>query len=420
MKYTLTILLLICLTGFAHAQTFKVRLSQKHLNKVERAKDGRSRLKKYRKFYSKDSLKQAKKEKKFWKHKSDSLLKARRKGKPGQYEEVYTKQIPKADSTLLDSAKNIAVSEAKDVAQNSPEYIKGQQKLNELKGNVDLNQLKNKDSLTSYAGNYAQQQAEDQLGQVAGMSDLQKQRVELEGLTQLQEQYKSDYGGYADPEKLRTEGKSMASEQAAAFMAQHGDKVAAIQKKISRLQRKYIKLPNSNDLSSAVKRTSLTGRTFKERLVIGGNFNINNIDPLSLDLSPQLGYRFNKRFTVGVGGTYRQTFSDSLATSPAIPADTYGFRGFSSYDVFKNFFAYGEYEQMAKEVTQADRKKTEWVDGLLIGLGREISVHPKLNMNVMVLYNFINEQENPIYGRRWVVRVGFQLSELALLKRNKL
>ncbi len=411
MKNTLTISLLILLTNLAQAQTLNVQLSEKHLNKIEKAEDGRTKLKKYRKFYSKDSLKQAKRLKKYWKQKSDSLAKAKRRELLGKYKEEYAGNLPQPDSSL---PTRDGLQKAKSELPQSAALNEAQQELHNLAGG-DLGNLKNKDSLASYAGSYAQQKVEKQVGQLGEMQTLQQQQQELQDIQQLPQQYKKEYEGYTDPEKLKEEGKTMATEKAAAFMAQHGEKLEVVQKKISHLQRKYISLPNSNDLSTAVKRTSLKDHSFRERLVIGGNFNINNIKPLSLDLSPQLGYRFNKRFIVGIGGTYRQTFTDSLKVSPAIPANSYGFRAFSSYDVFKSFFAYGEYEQMSKEITAGDRKQTEWVDGLLLGIGREISVHPKLNMNVMMLYNLINEQENPIYGRRWVMKVGFQLSELALL-----
>ena len=51
-------------------------------------------------------------------------------------------------------------------------------------------------------------------------------------------------------------------------------------------------------------------KSFKERLIVGGNFQVHKGDPLGVDLSPSLGYHFNKRFSSGVGGTYRTTIDE--------------------------------------------------------------------------------------------------------------
>ena len=104
--------------------------------------------------------------------------------------------------------------------------------------------------------------------------------------------------------------------------------------------KKYSMVPNSNDLSTAIKRTSLKGRTFKERLVLATNFQILNYRPVMIDFSPSVGYKFNSRFAVGVGGMYRQTFKASLSRlSPQV----IGYKVFSNYDVVNNFFAYVEF-----------------------------------------------------------------------------
>ncbi|UII22648.1 hypothetical protein [Fulvivirga ligni] len=82
------------------AQKYDVKLSPSHLKKIERAKDARSKLDRYRKFYTKDSTSAAKKEGRYWRQKSDSLSK------------VYTQERLESNKTLskiyytdLDSVK---------------------------------------------------------------------------------------------------------------------------------------------------------------------------------------------------------------------------------------------------------------------------------------------------------------------------
>lgn len=91
-----------------------------------------------------------------------------------------------------------------------------------------------------------------------------------------------------------------------------------------------------------------------ERLVYGGTIQIQKGPPLALDLSPQLGYRFNKRITSGVGITYRLSLSGdswaelrrSIATTDAV----YGGRAYVEYEVVKSFFVHGEYERLSQAV----------------------------------------------------------------------
>lgn len=78
---------------------------------------------------------------------------------------------------------------------------------------------------------------------------------------------------------------------------------------------------------------------------------------LAFDLSPLLGYRFNKRFTLGVGATYRLALSKnpvSVITEDA----TYGGRAYAEYHLIKSFLLHAEYERMSQAVLVADQDAT--------------------------------------------------------------
>lgn len=160
--------------------------------------------------------------------------------------------------------------------------------------------------------------------------------------------------------------------------------------KLSLLMKKYSVVPNSNDLSSARKRTSLEGRTFRERLVIATNFQVISLDPVSIDFAPTIGYMFNKRFIAGLGATYRQKFgTDSI---PALSPDVWGYKAFTSYDVLRNFFAYGEYERNSPGRESAEYGSNRiWKAAFLAGVGRKFAVHRKVDMTLIVGYNFLHE-----------------------------
>jgi capsular polysaccharide biosynthesis protein len=56
----------------SYTQTFNVNLSSKHLTKINESKSAHQRLKKYKKYYSRDSARQLKKLNAFYKRKYDS------------------------------------------------------------------------------------------------------------------------------------------------------------------------------------------------------------------------------------------------------------------------------------------------------------------------------------------------------------
>ncbi len=223
----------------------------------------------------------------------------------------------------------------------------------------------------------------------------------------------------ADPEYLKNEGKTKAKEEAINGFAEHADKIQGAQAKMSRLLGKYKEYTSNGDESYGVKRTSLQGKSLKERIVLGGNFNVVSTDPISLDLSPMIGYRFNTKFYVGVGMNYRQTFGnvDSLKYNWYVTPKNTSFRTFVNYDIIKNFYAYGEWEVGSSGKQNAEENKS-WNNNYFIGLGKKLLIHPKLYMTITALYNLNNEEHNQTHPQRFQMRIGFQTSDLAFRKKK--
>ncbi len=248
----------------------------------------------------------------------------------------------------------------------------------------------------------------------SGLSDMTQK---TDAFNEVLEQQKK----LADPEYLSKEGQSKAKEEAMDHFAEHSDKLQGAQQKMGNLLGKYKEFTNSNELGDAVKRTSLEGKTFKERIVLGGNFNIVSTDPLAVDLAPLLGYRLNTKFFIGVSMNYRHTFSnvDSLKYNWYVSPSNTSFRIFTNYDLIRNFFAYAEWEVGAfkKQNTSMEIPK-KWNSNYFIGLGKKILILPKLFMTVTALYNLNNEKRNPTHPQRFQMRIGFQTSDLAFRKKK--
>jgi hypothetical protein len=65
-----------------------------------------------------------------------------------------------------------------------------------------------------------------------------------------------------------------------------------------------------------------------------------------------------------------------------------------------------------------DHIKKQWKSNYFIGAGKKFLVHPKLYLTTTLLYNLNNDTKNPVHPRRFQVKVGFQLSELATRKKK--
>lgn len=468
-------LVAMLLSNVGYAQNFNINLSPKHLTKINESKSAHQKLKKYKKFYSRDSARQLKKLNAFYKRKYDStnraLLKEQKftrllekKGfKPpidsveilNQYAALLSKdttlnlrsralaeaekkvldRLPPSvtpfssfslqDSAALKKMKMQALQQAKEkslaslppgqqkqareIQSEFGEYSKeAKQYLVFLKDSVDR-----LDTLKAMAVKHATEQANSLAeGQMNQLNPFNKSLTELKSTP---DQYKQQVDDLRDTAKIKEAARQKAQE-----LLTQNSYIKSVQSKMGLLKNKYSTLLNSNDLSTGIKEKSLKGRPLRERWVIGGNFNIVNFTPLMIDLAPQFGYRINKRFQVGVSGVYRAKFVDSVRVSNAVPSNVYGYSVFASYAIILNFFAYAEFERTtstAKLQVNDAKGESIWINSALVGIGRQFKIHKKVNGSVLLLWNPLHVNGKSPYHEAFVIKTGFQLSELSLLKK---
>lgn len=190
-------------------------------------------------------------------------------------------------------------------------------------------------------------------------------------------------------------------------LAGKADLVESAKSNLQALKEKYSYVPNSEDLSTAIKDTDLGHKTFYERLVFGGTFQfLPNQDGFKLDLAPSVGYGINKKFTVFLGASYRADFNvDKLGASPS---KVIGAKTFGQYDFFKGFLLHAEYEYLVTktEATETVPSLTKKTGGFLAGLAKEFGFLKKVNAQVQWLYHFSHEKSGA-YNSPWVFRIGF-------------
>ncbi|MEQ9468193.1 MAG: hypothetical protein RLN88_12320, partial [Ekhidna sp.] len=141
---------------------------------------------------------------------------------------------------------------------------------------------------------------------------------------------------------------------------------------------------------------------------LNGNVTIQSTDPVILDSNIQLGYRWNKSFSTGMGLLLREQLNDR--DSAALTGDAHGFSLFANYDILKGFFLYTEYQLVKnKSLFQESSVPAYWQYAALAGVGRRFSISAKVSLSISLLYDF-NYKNNDLNSRPLTPRVGYQVS----------
>ncbi|MEO1049456.1 MAG: hypothetical protein AAFX87_02470 [Bacteroidota bacterium] len=254
----------------------------------------------------------------------------------------------------------------------------------------------------------------------AELKELGNYSKEVEAFRQRPEEYKAygdeaqsqveAYRQYEQGEIDRSDMKKMAFKQQDQLFEAHQDKLSAVKDKMKALKQKYSSVPNSNDLSTAVKRNSLEKEPFGNRFVYGGNFELASTDPVILDGTFNLAYKLRKPWQVGVGFTYRQNFG--AADTASIAKDAMSFRVFTNHNLWKGFFGQVEVERSYRSTSldRGDISVVKWrgENAINLGLGRRFKVTKKLNATIMILYDFLHDYHSLIHKNPIRTRIGFE------------
>jgi hypothetical protein len=416
-------------------------LSAKHQKKLSEITDPYARALRHRKYFKKDSIKQAKVRLKASAIKrSEKLLQDSLRDltdvKP--YEESINKIIDldsgyvkteaqklghekiegelgidvrglAIDSTLTDQVTQQGKNKIMDEGKNQ-EVVKAHGELLEI---AQVDSLKNlsMDSVGVRAKEVAIKKGEEYLKNtkegkaLSGLdedSEFGKLTVQKAAIEKTQAALKEA--------AAQNELKQQMTAKAKDFIMKNASQIQEVQSKMTDLKKKYSAVPNSNDLSTATKRKSLAGEPIWKRLIIGGNFNITKTNPVTLDLSPVVGYRINKLFEVGVSATYRVSFEASSRTITQNEA-VYGQGIWANHQFYKNYFGYVEGERMSTVTTQNDISTRSWKEGLLVGIGRKFKVAKWMEMQALVLFNLLYDNQDELYASPVVFRTGFRFTK---------
>lgn len=400
-KTRLTVLLaaitILLVTSAAHGQMPEVKLSHKHVARINSTKSVANKIRKYKRYFQRDSLRQARRFRRYLDKQLDSL--ADHYAKPPGMPVSVPDSLPSVNDSLfvrnalkrLEQRGVLENINVPDLSTSLPD-IAADAPFNIPEGVSDLDQ----DFPRQIPGKLPQ--ADLIKSFTHPMPDVvpAEWRMAEEQMTTL-----------GDSASRAQHMKKMSGELAGKLLEEYGEVPAAIKLKMAALMRKYSIVPNSNDLSSATKLTSLKGQPLGRRLNLALNFQLLSTDPFVIDVAPGFSYRFNTRLSVGGGLTYRQSFAnDSIQF---MSKRSVGYRTFSSFEVLNQFFLYGEYQRFTT-VSQDERSPLDgpWSQTIIGGVGRRLPLTNRIDIVVLVGYNFTHKDSREMYPRPWIVRLGIQ------------
>ena len=385
---------------------FDVNVSDKHLKKVEKSKDARSKLKSYKDFYSKDSLKAAKKAWKTYRKDHKDSLKA-----IGKWKEVkaHQREILLGEYKLEDPKEYVV-----DYTQFEPPKDSVDWALQELSRRGDFEQVqKIYEAYGQYDSSYLEQFHPDSIKldsttlidrfqmkerlesylppELAQESDLKIEQQMMHGeLDQFGQIQKIDRSGVAD-----------------FFKNVSPEEFTKSQLSLKTAKAKYSTIPDLSKEEEGIKRNSLKGTPLKNRLFLNGNIAVQSTDPVIFDMNIQIGYQWTKSLSSGVGLLLREQINNRDSTS--LTGDAHGFSSFTSYDIAKGFFLYGEYQLVKnKSLFQESAVPSSWQHAVLLGAGRKFNISKKITLSVSLLYD-LNYKNNTLNQRPLIPRIGYNV-----------
>jgi len=341
----------------------------------------------------------------------DSLRRLKQQYLPydSSYLNQYKNQIPDVpDSTTIEDYKKQGINKGKKVIEQTPEVQQARQIQSEI-GELPNNQEEAEALIESKANQYANQ-FQQELTKQQKLEQKYRKIIEEKRATVKAEKLQRRYEmmkAYADKDKLKQEAEQELKKVAKEELTKVADEqMSKAMTQLNKLKRKYGSFSSLDEIKN-MKPYSLKDVPLKDRLDIGGSLQVVRGNPVSLDINPSITWWYNQRMAFGAGGTYRLKVGktdDKLD----VDSDVFGFRLYGQYKL-GSWFAHLEFEDMNKQfpVDNSDQMQGEWVEGLLLGVGKYFNVYKGIKGNVVVMYNFLHEPLRSPYEHPVIVRVGF-------------
>lgn len=146
--------------------------------------------------------------------------------------------------------------------------------------------------------------------------------------------------------------------------------------------------------------------SFKERLFFGGNVGAWFGSTTYINLSPLVGCKINKQFSIGAGFTYNY-FSQSYM-GQKYTSTIYGSNTFARYLILENVFAQVGWDRLSvSDYTSIIPNSRVWIHNILVGGGFRQPFSKRGSFVAAIFYN-INQTPLTPYPNP-IIQVGFNI-----------
>lgn len=188
--------------------------------------------------------------------------------------------------------------------------------------------------------------------------------------------------------------------------------MAQARSQINELKDKYSNLDNAGDMPD-FKPNPMKTKRFLQRLEFGGNIQFQkntSYYPTTTDIAGQVGYRFHKNGTAGVGVSYKLGMGTGW-NHIAFTHQGVGLRSFVDWKLKGTFYLNGGFEEnYLTAITNVSELKdlSLWKGSALLGVSKKYKINAKLKGNLMVLYDFLASRSVPATSS-FKVRIGYTM-----------
>jgi hypothetical protein len=220
----------------------------------------------------------------------------------------------------------------------------------------------------------------------------------------------------SDPEVMKEMALNKAKEQAVNHFAGHEKELLAAVNQLSNMKSKYKDAETVIDLLKKPA-NPLKKKPFVERLILGMGLQmqVSNRNHW-FDFNPYVGYRFARRFSVGLG--WLERLSEDFNSWKFVAREhAYGPRMFTEFKLKENFHVRAEAEYINAlvtspyvTVTSADGRAS--VFNYFLGIKKSFRFSRQIDGNVQLMYNLYNPLKRSPYVSDLIVRMGFEFPRM--------
>jgi hypothetical protein len=175
--------------------------------------------------------------------------------------------------------------------------------------------------------------------------------------------------------------------------------LAQAKSQMNELKDKYANVDNAADMPD-FKPNPMKSKSFLQRLEFGGNVQFQKSGsyfPTTSDIAGQVGYKFHKNGTIGIGIGYKLGMGNGW-NHIAFSHQGIGLRSFMDWKLKGTFYVNGGFEEnymsAISHVSELSNLSS-WQGSALLGISKKYKLNGKLKGNIMLLYDFLAGGNKP-------------------------